>query len=167
MASLQKPRGPLIMSEFKRVTVLIVNDHFDDNGKASTQLFRLINDVCEGQMSCFTMKAKQKPLVGCVYTVIAKTCQIDGHIETLKPDSFQIGYGTFSDESYLREIQLKQRAESTLANAKRQAIKDSKSDELILDCMKPLRQAYKKTNRQGQMAIEVRLLNFLRYGGDL
>lgn len=50
-------------------------------------------------------------------------------------------------------------------SAYNQASKDC--SDVVLQCMKPLREAYKQTNSLGKTAIEVRVLNYLRNGRDL
>lgn len=47
-----------------------------------------------------------------------------------------------------------------------QAKKNKGSDD-VLELLKPIRRQWKKTNAVGRMALEVRVLNYLRHGVDL
>lgn len=47
------------------------------------------------------------------------------------------------------------------------ALNQAKKQNDLLELLRPLREAYQATNPQGQIAMEVRLLNYLRNGRDL
>lgn len=155
------------MSEFKRVNIYILHDEFDCKGKLNgTQLQRINDDgVLFGEISSFSPDKKRRPMVDCCYSIEALTGD-DGHVISARFGTLKI-LDLMPDREISRETQMLQITHKTQATAISQALKNSKSDHLILDCMKPLRRAYMKTNRIGQLAMEVRLLNYMRYGKDL
>lgn len=72
-----------------------------------------------------------------------------------------------SDREWAAEIRLSHDAAETTLAALSQ-VKKAKNDKTpLLEVLRPLRRAYQKTNANGKLAIEVRVLNYLRNGRDL
>ena len=75
--------------------------------------------------------------------------------------------GQYANEEVRAELFITSNANLTMLTAFTQRKKAENSKEDILSCLKPIRKAYLKTNSLGRMAIEVRVLNYIRHNSDL
>lgn len=91
---------------------------------------------------------------------------IDGEISTIYPNSFKY-MGLVTDDDQAATIKLQAEAVTTEHTARQQAKKALNDKTVILETLKPLRKAYAKTNAVGRLALELRILNYLRNGKDL
>ncbi|AUS01959.1 hypothetical protein NVP3058O_041 [Vibrio phage 3.058.O._10N.286.46.B8] len=137
-----------------------------DNGKNQWLSFRLVND--DGitlQPDCLFGK---KGFKGFNVSVGSK-CECDvivnerGSLETIRgvPNPIKIWH----DKDDVAAMRALNDACVSVVAAHNQTKKDGAN--VVLDCLKPLRQAYKSTNAVGRTALEVRVLNYLRNGRDL
>jgi hypothetical protein len=155
-----------VKKEWGTINIVVLNNHYDDKGKYyGTRIQQFIDGKVVDRASAFTLKPKERPIVGVTYTIEALV-NSEG-IYTARFHTLKFADVEIEDKEFIRNIDLLERSNKTAADALSQAIKSAKSSDDILECMRPLRKAYQKTNRLGQMAMEVRLLNYLRNGKDL
>lgn len=74
---------------------------------------------------------------------------------------------SFHDEERTAELSLVSQATDTTFIAEAQEKKARASKQDILNCLKPVRQAWANTNHAGRLALEVRVLNYLRNNSGL
>ena len=114
------------------------------------------------ERACFD-KSYSLTLAG-VYSVDADL--VDGEINTLYVNTFKY-LGLVTDDEQAATIKLQAEALKTEHTARCQAKKSLNDKTVILDVLKPLRKAWANTNAVGKMALEVRILSYLRNGKDL
>ena len=124
----------------------------------------LDEDFCKvGEVCAFNIKGSF--IVGGVYSV---SCALGkgGELESIVSETLQWN-GDRVPEDELSVLLLLHEAALTEASAisqKKKALADKSS---ILDVLKPLRVEYQRTNPVGKLALEVRVLNYLRNNNDL
>lgn len=121
--------------------------------------------VKEGQLtsrSLYYSYSKFNSYVGHIYKV-EMSDEGDGVIMHGRPEYVR----TFEDEAVILEHRLESESNDTIFLAVNQAKKAVKEKKDILNCLKPIRQKWRNTNTLGQVALEARVLYYLRTGGDL
>jgi len=89
-----------------------------------------------------------------------------GDILTIR-DSTAKFTGTLACEETCTLIRLEHEAAETQLTAANQAKKARNDKTCILETLRPVRKLWASTNHAGQLALEVRVLNYLRNGTDL
>jgi len=90
----------------------------------------------------------------------------DDKLSSYYPHSVLFKY-KLDDDVELAKIMLRHESCETIISALNQAKKAKADKSAILETLKPIRQAYQNTNHAGRLALEVRVLNYLRNGNDL
>lgn len=163
--------GGIIMAtddkEFTRHNVVILAETYKANGKYDASWIQLIKDGnVIGRPSAYELKVKLRPMPGCIY--IAQVIVIDDHISSMRFGTLEFSDFDLLPNQFLRDIHTDQRNNSQAANAVRQSIKNRTDDgDHELSILQGLRIKYQSTNALGKLAMEVRLLNYLRNGRDL
>jgi len=134
------------------------------NNKPS-KAFRLVNDdgTLSDEIVYFSGKSLSLCWPGQVYKVEADLEK--GGVKTIygRPEFHEV----YGDEKQRAEDRITSEANQTVITAMTQSKKAETSKSDILNVLKPLRRAYDKTNALGRIAIEVRVLQYLRNNNDL
>lgn len=151
-------------------TLLIVchGSRYDKKKKEYTIIQQIMTDYKTPFGECATFIGINKGIHGLVVNGIYEiqgTLVNKDEIDCIKPTTSRL-MGEFSGPEAVAN-RLKHDGAKTLASSVSQAKKLANDRSNVLDCMEPLRRAYNNTNSQGKMALEVRVLHYLRYGKDL
>lgn len=151
------------MATFDDVLIVCTGTVLDISSKKHTA-FQLIDDA-ENKVgnTAYFIKLKTTFVTG-IFKVQGKV--VDGNLETIQPSTMQY-VRQIKDKEWAAEIRIAHEAAETAYSALQQwkKARNDKSD--ILDVLKPLRRAWHNTNATGKLALEVRVLNYLRNGKDL
>lgn len=133
------------------------------NNKRSTA-FRLLGEgqTFAGPESRFSYIKNTVPAA--IYTVEAHL--VNGQLQNIKAHTMKFSEHFIDNEACAVIRLAHEAAESTLA-ALSQSRKHKADKSSILDQLKPLRALWRNTNEVGRLALEVRVLNYLRNGKDL
>ncbi len=74
---------------------------------------------------------------------------------------------THGDDEFILEHRINSEANETILTFKKQSQKEAREKTDIMAQLEPLRRAYQRTNMQGKVAMEARVLYYLRRGEDL
>lgn len=85
---------------------------------------------------------------------------------SIRTNTFQF-VDELADKTLAAEIRLTHEANETEYTAVKHAKKARNDKSAVLELLKPLRRAWLKTNTVGRLALEVRILHYLRSGDDL
>lgn len=153
--------------EFTKHNVVILAETYKDNGKYDASWIQLIKDgAVIGRPSGYVLKVKLRPMPGCIY--IADVIITDDSIRSMRFGTLDFSNFDLLPNQFLRDIHTDQRNNSQAANAVKQSIKNRTNDgNHELDILQGLRIKYQSTNALGKLAMEVRLLNYLRNGRDI
>lgn len=149
------------MSKKEKVELFCTGTHFG-NGNVRLIGFIVLEKGKTTDETLYYSLSKIRAGVGHVYTV-----------DMSKDDGHQTMYGKprwvreFEDEEFVLKHRLESEKNETLFLAMNQAKKALKEKKDILNCLKPIREKWRNTNTQGQVALEARVLYYLRAGGDL
>lgn len=149
------------MIDIKQQTVLCLGTRIV-NGKKSTA-FQLLDesDALIGKVCTYTgIKAS--------YVFPAAVCTLDATetLETIHPQSIKF-VRSLRSTAFGAKVRLEHEAAETILAAYNQGKKAKNNKQQILEALKPLREVYNTTNAVGKLALEVRVLNYLRNGTDL
>lgn len=117
-----------------------------------------------GEIALYEEKVLRGFNIGCIYEIQA-TIE-EGEIQTVRPSTKRF-IGEFLDSDKIVEWQVQHDSAVTEYSRKQKETKAAKGKEVVLDCLEPLRRAYMNTNHDGRLALEVRVLNYLRNGSGL
>lgn len=118
-----------------------------------------------GDIAYYDFKGMGDFYIGGVYEI--KASLKDDEIEYIIPKSASY-VGKFNNKSLIEEWQIEHESTKTMFTVKAQVKKASTTGkDTLLEALKPLRRAYASTNYEGRLALEVRVLNYLRNGRDL
>lgn len=159
------------MADYERRDVLCCGSRLGDKNNEFTEL-RLIDGGVVGDITSHFSgmgKGAHGLTLNCVYAI--DVVVVDGSIESCRPKTATFVRILKQDLYNNRELAAANRAmhdstKTALASVA-QAKKAANDRFSILSVLKPLRKAYSQTNAQGKLALEVRVLNYLRTGKDL
>ncbi|OES24042.1 hypothetical protein [Alteromonas macleodii] len=101
---------------------------------------------------------------GAIFSIEAELT--DESLSTIHPSTLTF-VKTLADTALSAKIKIEHEANETKLTAIKQAKKARTDKSDILDCLRPLRLAYRNTNHAGRLALEVRVLHYLRNDSDL
>lgn len=132
----------------KEITILCLGTRLDGNKRVTLVSFG-------GELVTFDFNKRM--MVNAYYKVLARI--VDGKLTSYNPNSASLERLVNNPANAVSH-----NSAETLYIAINKAKKDKSG---LLDLLKPLRQQYAKTNHAGKLALEVRILNYIRYGKDL
>jgi len=148
----------------EQVKIYCIGTQITDKGKKAKG-FRFVNEDRTLQEGEFTFSGK-----GCL------ACYV-GQVYTVKMEIYDNGdmtmygsplvFGNYHDNEQIAKDRLSSEANETLLTARAQSKKAATEKVDILELLRPLRKQYCRTNTQGQVALEARVLYYLRMGRDL
>lgn len=150
-------------SNFTEVRVVCLGTVLSHNHNKSTGL-QLIDeqDKPVGEPAYFGNMKKGFPAA--IFTI--KGIVVDGNLNTVQPASLTWDK-RMTDTEWAAEIRVAHEAGETVLTVARQTKNARRDRSDILDTLKPLRRAWKNTNSDGRLAIELRVLRYLRDGSGL
>lgn len=159
------------MSEKKeesKVRVLCLGSRLSGNNKLSVALQRVDeSNVAIGSIALFSKKKAYVP--GGYYLIEDELVDFgeDGGITSIAINAMAWSGERIEDDERLAAVIAAHEAaetEKAAINQEKRAVSDKSP---ILDLLKPIRKEYAKTNAVGRLALEVRVLHYLRYGKDI
>lgn len=147
---------------FQSVRVVCLGTRVTNNKK--TTAFRLLGDGQNfiGPEARFSAVKNTYPAA--IFTIEA--ILINGRLQNINPNTIKFCEKLIDSEASAVIRLAHEAAESTLA-ALSQSRKNKADKSAILAQLKPLRAAWRSTNEVGRLALEVRVLNYLRNGKDI
>lgn len=157
----ESERRATMKTKRETIRVVCLGNRVHDKDRKSIVVQRLAaQDELMGRPWHFTTK-KSHGIAGCVYEIDA---EIDGDDVSIIFSTMRF-QGTYHDTDLVAQWKLESQAADTELAAVAQARKAKRDNSAVLECLEPLMNAYMATNPVGRLALEVRVLHYMRSGG--